>query len=506
MVPLIQAWKEEPLHGAGVVSAVITIILVALLMPKGQRRLIRGPILALVLHFLFLGFHVLLPPEESDIPFKFISLFFLLCVLARGLFLLAVNSVIARHFFQPWPKILLDLIQAIVFAIVLIATLSAAGVESTSLVTGSALVTAAIGLSLRDSLGNLVAGLAIQAERPFEVGDWIQFDQRPDNIGKVLEINWRATKVLTLDRIVVVVPNSQLAQAPIRNFDQPEKVSRRSVFFVAPYDVPTRRVQQIVLDAIRDAWGVLRQPPASVVTNDFNERGVEYWLRYFISDLERRDLIDGGVRDRIWYALHRHGITIPGPIRQVHLQHINRETEAQEEEKLYFERRRALGYVDFLADLPDDALDQLAAAAQRRFYASGEIIIREGEGGNDLFILHSGEVSVSVLDENGQQVELGRLGEHDFFGEMSLMTGAKRSATVTATKDCEVFVIDKFALAPLLESLPHLAEHISETLADRLRDRQKKIEAQQRIAPPSIPDRRYLLQRIKDFFAINQET
>src|SRR5690606_39397019 len=111
-------------------------------------------------------------------------------------------------------------------------------VEPASLLATSALLTAVIGLSLQETLGNLFAGLAIQAERPFEVNDWIQFDEHRHRVGRVVEINWRATKVETSDRVILTVPNGVLARAPIMNFSRPTALVRRSVYVDAPFDAP----------------------------------------------------------------------------------------------------------------------------------------------------------------------------------------------------------------------------------------------------------------------------
>src|SRR5262249_59228050 len=127
------------------------------------------------------------------------------------------------------PRISLDIVHVLIFVAVLLATLSAAGAEPGSLLTGSAVLTAVIGLSLRDTLGNLFAGVAIQAQRPFEVGDWIQFDDKPAHIGEVVEINWRVTKVITLDAVEIVVPNAPLGQANIVNYSRPRRWARRGI-------------------------------------------------------------------------------------------------------------------------------------------------------------------------------------------------------------------------------------------------------------------------------------
>src|SRR5262249_52675301 len=130
---------------------------------------------------------------------------------------------------------------------------------------------------------------------------------------KVLEINWRATKIVTLDEVELIIPNGTLGKAQINNFSKPTGLSRRSGDVHAPHHAPPQRVSQVILSAIADSWGVLKQPPPSVVTNAFDERGVQYWVRFFTTEFGRRDLVDGGVRDRIWYALQRNGIAIPPP-------------------------------------------------------------------------------------------------------------------------------------------------------------------------------------------------
>ena len=195
--------------------------------------------------------------------------------------------------------------------VALVVVLWEAGAAAGELFAGSAVLTAVLGFALRDTLGNVVAGLAIHAEHPFEVDDWIQYDTNAAHVGKIVEINWRATKVITLDLAYVIIPNSQLAQASIRNFTKPDPWSRRSLFIVAPYEIPPQRVQSIMLEAVRGSFGVLDSPAPSVVTNNYTERGIEYWVRIFTTEFGQGGRVDGLARDRIFYALARNGIRIP---------------------------------------------------------------------------------------------------------------------------------------------------------------------------------------------------
>ena len=488
-------------HGVGVWTAIGLAWAVVFLLPKEQRKLAVKPWLYLVLYFLFQMLEWGHKDSELPIPFDFVGLFFLLASIGRSTLLLLSKTFLFRRLMAPMPKILFDLMQGLVYLTALIFTLNAAGVEPTSLITGSALITAGLGLALKDGLSNLFAGLALQTEKPFEIGDWIQFDQHTYHIGKVLEVNWRATKVITLDDVIVVIPNAQLALNPIRNFTQPEPWSRRSIYVVAPYDVPTQRVQNIILDAIPGAFGVLKHPAPSVVTNNFTDRGVEYWVRIFTTEFHRRDRVDGAVRDRIWYAFRRHAIPIPGTQHQVEWQELDDETLAMRRQHSLQKRQEILHSNTLFDELSSNSLSQLADATRLAHYAAGEVIIQQGDPGDCLYIIHQGEVVVSKLTEDGTEIELGRLGTDAYFGEFSLMTGEPRSATVTAHQACDLLVIDKAALAPILEASPDLAIHMSDTLAERRAHRNLKLELSQR--PTPLPEQRAaLLTRIKEFFSL----
>ncbi|RLB51945.1 MAG: hypothetical protein DRJ42_15955, partial [Deltaproteobacteria bacterium] len=218
-------------YTTGVVTGLALLILGRLVLPLAGRRRLRFALFAFVLHLGLMAARALL--VDTDTRFAqglgLFGLFLLLISIGRSGVLVTAHLLVSRRIIGPLPKIFTDIVQGGIFAGALFVTLSAAGVAMDSLLTTSALLTAVVGLSLQDTLGNLFAGLAIQVQEPFEVGDWIQFDDDQDNIGMVIEINWRAARVLTLDQIEIIVPNNQLAKAPIRNFTKPMVHSRRKV-------------------------------------------------------------------------------------------------------------------------------------------------------------------------------------------------------------------------------------------------------------------------------------
>ncbi|MEM9189717.1 MAG: mechanosensitive ion channel family protein [Myxococcota bacterium] len=491
------------LAGTGVLLGAALLLVARILLPREERSKLRGPFLFYLLHGACLTIDAFLPRDSIFVqPVELLALFFVLISIGRTGFLVLAHSILSRRLARPLPKIFRDIVQATIYAIALLITLRAAGVEPGSLLTTSALLTAVIGLSLQDTLGNLFAGLAIQAQEPFRIGDWIQFDDEPKNAGEVVEINWRAVRLRTIERIEVTVPNNALARAPIRNFSRPDPESRREIHCTAPYDVSPRHVMGLLCEAIEDVPGVLREPTPSVVPNDFDERGVSYTVRYYIKDFERRDYIDGHVRERIWYALSRAEIDIPVPQRWVHL-HEPTAAEAEERDRRRIETRaKHLRGVDFLDSLPEEAITVLARMSETRLYDANEAIIRQGDEDEEFFIVLRGRVSIEVRKARRNRTQaVATLGPGQFFGEMSLMTGERRRATVRSVDECQLLVIGKQAFHRIFDDRPELIAKISRVLAAR---EEELGELTEEGMEKTKPDERSaeLLTRIRDFFSI----
>lgn len=504
--------------GIGFVVALLALVGARVTVPAEEKRRVRTPAILLALYVLAVALRLALP-ESSEAAesisgqlkdathpdlklLQALSAFFLLGSLGHSSFLLLLHSIVVRRLSGPVPVILRDLIQGLVYVAVGLVAMSVAGVEPGSLLTTSALLTAVIGLSVQDTLGNLFAGLAIQAQRPFDKGDWIQFDEDEQLVGQVTEMNWRAVTVVTLEHNEITVPNSMLAKAALRNYTRPKNIARRRAYVWAPTDIQPHRVQRLLAGALRELPGVLDDPAPSVITHQFTERGVEYEVRYFIDDFDAREVISGEVHDRIYYALRRARIAVPPPAREVFLHEINRETVAQERELQIGRNKAAIGCVGFLDVLLDEPKHRLAALVDNRIYVAGEVIIRAGETGSELFIIETGEVRVEVR-RGRQKREVARLGPGQFFGEMSLMTGEQRVATIRAMKDTAVLVADKRAFSSVLEASPELAETVSQMLAEREEELAGFDSGEVSEAGISRSERSsQLLTRIKHFFAL----
>jgi small-conductance mechanosensitive channel len=487
--------------GLGFVAAVVLLVLAwATLRPQSRGEM--GLPVGLLAFFL-----ALYPVSEwvtdavLDPIVHVVALAAILTSIGRSSFLV-IHALVERRRAGPLPRILQQILQGAIYSVVALVILRAAGVQPGSLLTGSALVTAVIGLSLQETLGNLFAGLAIQAQQPFSVGDWIQFDADLTSTARVSEINWRATRLVTIDNVEITVPNGALARAWIRNYSRPDAKVRRAVTIVAPAGLPPAEAHRIFLDALPGTEGLLESPAPDCQTIAFTDRGVEYRVRFWMTEFDRREPIDSSVRDRLWYALHRAGHEIPGAMRKVFVHETTSEARAEREADAVLQRERVLAAIDFLAPLDEAALRRVAESSRRRHFAPGEVVIREGDPGTELFLVERGELQVVVRRARGDDAIVARLGPAEFFGEMSLLTGENRRATVRAAAPTVVLAVGKDAIAPLLEQSPKLAEHISTVLAEREFALGRVVEAG--MDRKSAIDREsvVLLDRIRRFFRL----
>lgn len=493
------------LDGSGLLGSLVLVLLLVALLPSERRGLLRLPLSLLGVFVVSEALRLFLPADAATLkPARVAGVFVFLVAAARGVVLLLFHSRLTFRWAAGLPAIFRDIVQVLLYVGAVMGTLRAAGVEPSSLLTTSAVITAVVGFSLQETLGNLFSGLAIQAQRPFEVGDWVQFDQDRTSIGQVIEISWRATKVLTLDRVEIIVPNATMAKSALRNFTKPTATSRRTISVAAAYGAPPAKVKAALAEALVGIPHVLTMPAPLILLIEYGDSGINYEIRYFTDNFARSEVTDATVRERIWYALKRADITIPFPQRDVHMFHVSEETTKLEAARSIDRRDLALRYVNLFDLLPAQLHRQLAESSSVRLYAPGEIVIREGDPGAELFVVLEGEVAVLIDRGARQSSEVARLGRGEFFGEMSLMTGEPRTATVRAVEATEVLVVAREPFKELLVGRPELAEKLSMMLAERKLelDQRNSKETERQRASRTDETSKEMLVRIRDFFKL----
>jgi small-conductance mechanosensitive channel/CRP-like cAMP-binding protein len=491
-------FEVASLQGAAFVCTVAMLLLGLVLLPREERGALKAPVLLLFAHILvaLCSFSVKhgLPLRGATITM--VTLLF--AALARVSFLLIVDWLFGKVLRKRLPKIFRDIFQAVVFLAMAMLALHELGFELSSLLTTSAILTAVLGLSLQETLSNVFAGLAVQAERPFEVGDWVQFGENQTLIGQVVEINWRATKLRTHARNETIVPNGIIARSTIQNFGRPEPVTRSTVGFLAPYEVTPNEVERALEGCLGQFPGVSETPAPQLWTEGFADSGVSYQLVYFITDYGSRKSIESRVRNRIWYALERAGISIPyAPIRNPELARAG--TPIRDPKLVWNQEAIAalLERVEFFDSLPEAVRRRLGELARVERYGRDEPIVAQGNAGSDLFVVATGEVSVVTVDSAGEQHHLATLGPSSLFGELSLITGT-RSATVVSTVESVVVRVSHDAFRQALEEVPSLSESILALLTERCERLARNGDAPDAAASASV--RQAFLSRLRCLF------
>jgi small-conductance mechanosensitive channel/CRP-like cAMP-binding protein len=412
------------------------------------------------------------------------------------------------------PRIMLDLLTAIGVIVVFIAVGRRAGFSVAGLITTSAVLTAVIGFSLQDTLGNVMGGLSLQLDKSIAVGDWVTLGPGQPS-GRVAEIRWRYTAIETRSWDTVIIPNGTIAKSSItiigRRGGATTMTRRQIEFFVDFRWSPTQ-----VIDAVEAALRkdpvprMATDPPPHVLMMGVRDSYAQFVVRYWLTDLNVDDPTDSAVRIRVWFAMRRAGISFSIPASSVFLTHETPEREARKAERELDQRMRALKNVDLFSGLTPKLQRALADQLELSPFARGESITREGEQDDGLYMIVEGEAVVRIgggsNDSSGLlgARDVARLGPGQFFGEMSLMTGEARTATVIADTDMLCYRMNKGAFEEILKETPAIADQIAEVLVMRRTAlsaaRDERDEVRKKRHETAKQD---LLGRIRGFFGLD---
>ncbi|MBK9387177.1 MAG: mechanosensitive ion channel [Planctomycetes bacterium] len=397
------------------------------------------------------------------------------------------------------PKLFLDILR---FVIVLlggaIAVSTVWGIELSGLITALGVGSLVVGLALQDTLGSVFAGVALLFERPFAVGEWVRIGTIT---GKVSEMNWRSTRLITRNKEQVVVPNLMLGKEVIFNFSQPTPLHREVRRIGFSYDDPPNRVKRVLVSCALSSRGVLATPPPEARVVTYADFFVEYEVLLYIDDYDKLNTIVDEFMTKVWYAAKRNNLTIPYPIRTVHMTQMPAKAEVPAHQRF----TSALHRVPVFIPMDESELDKLAQEASLESFGKGERIVRQGEPGDALYVIVEGAAVVSISDGAGLEREVARLGRGEFFGEMALLTGEPRTAHVTAAEDLDVLVIYKGSLKGILERRPGLAQEMAEMVEAR-RHGLQAVRDMASLAPEkrkeAVDRTSQLVLRIRHFFGV----
>ena len=361
-----------------------------------------------------------------------------------------------------------------------------------ALFTTSAIFGVILGLALQDTLGNFFAGISLQADRPFQVGDVITVGAQR-HTGVVEEISWRAIKIRTFTNHVVLIANSNAAKEPIEVCPR-GNLNARLVFFNTLYTDSPAKTIHVVREAVREADNVSERVTPIVRIRNLGDNGVDYEVKYWLEDYAKYNDTDALVRQRIWYAFRRAGLNFAYPTRTLHVERWRTPKVIEDGDGGAIAER--LSAVDIFAPLSSDEITMLAQAAVSHIFAPSETVIRAGDPGSSMFVVHKGRVRVQV-SENGRSRTVATLNEGDFFGEMALFTGEPRTANVLALEETEVLEIGHSAMKRVFDTNPDLVESLSHIMSER-----RQGLASHSDSPVTASDSSGILSAIKRFFGL----
>ncbi|NEP56686.1 MAG: mechanosensitive ion channel [Symploca sp. SIO2G7] len=319
-----------------------------------------------------------------------------------------------------------------------------------------------IALALQDTLSNLVSGFLLLADSPFKKGDWIKVG---DLTGKVVDMNWRAVRLLTFEEDLLVIPNGALGKQNILNHSQPTPKSWVSFSVSFSRNDPPNRVKEVLHEVYEQITGTVG--PAYILTKSFNDFSISYSIWICGKDLFPKFQAAEKFKTRLFYAAKRQGLTIPYPIEY---QYISDASEL-DGQKSTPENQQQL--VEYLLSLPyfisvsSQVLTKLVQKTTVEYYGTEEQIIQEGEFVRGFYIIQNGSAKLTIKDTTGSEQEVTRISNGDFFGESVFMSGRPSIVSVTALGDLQLIKIAADAAANLLLENPKFAKQIDESLDER---------------------------------------
>jgi len=401
-------------------------------------------------------------------------------VLCHRLFCsLALDCFVAGVKGRPVPNILKHLIAIGVGTVALMAAINVLFTVSVSgILTLSSVIGVVVGLALRPIILDVFSGLSANLDTAFKIGDWIELSGEPDGrayAGWVEEVNWRTTHIRTRSGDMIICPNSIISTVIISNLSRPFPLSQFEVSVKLPPDLDSARafrVLQAAVDSTLDSeHGPSSDKRPDVLIKAIQESGVEYLVRFWL-DASKHDAAE--VKHEVLTSVHRHLLLAGVPLADAVILNLDRRETS--DPASFAGRTAVLSRIELFGGIGDKGIRRLAEGLAARNFEPGELLVVQGEDGNDMFVIVEGAVEV-LVNVDGGEIAVDRMQAGDYFGEMSLLTDEPRSASIRGLTRGIVYQIGRDAIASLIDSDAGLMELLSRNLADRNLNRFSKIEA-----------------------------
>lgn len=365
------------------------------------------------------------------------------------------------------PRILEEIVFLLAYVVWLLIRLSDIGFDPASLLASTAVLTAAVAFAMQDTLGNVLSGLALQTDQSVRIGDWLEID---DIKGEVIQVQWRSTVLQTILGERILIPNSYLMKTQVRIVGgQTVKAKRYPVYFYTGFELSPSLVITTVEHSLKNVnWPGVDSKAGSVCqVLDFNNGLVTYAVYIWLTDPKRLGYNQSLVRQHLYALFVRNDWKMASPSME-----LNHSRQPQNQGKNLLDKHKVNNKLEFLkkinlfAPLSQDELLNLAQSLKTLPYIAGNVVVEQGDSGDSMYIVCNGFASV-WLETNNVINMVAKLNKYDIFGEMSLMTGQPRTATIRASSNLVCYQLDKDNFKNILKTRPELADMFAETLTMR---------------------------------------
>jgi len=400
------------------------------------------------------------------------------------------------------PRVLVDAISVVIMTLAFLLTAGFVYDKQISgLITVSGVGAVVLGLAMQDLLTNIFAGIAIHIEKSYQVGDWLVIDGKS---ARVIEISWRATRLLTFDDVRIEVPNSYFIRNTITDYAKPTPQHAARIQVPLHYNVPPLRAKEVLREAAASVPGVVPGAKIAVFFKEFSDSSVIYEIKFFVENHSISGTVQSDVRASCWYAVKRAGMEIPFPQITLNQPAIDHHSSAASTRGA---AAKMLVSHSIFGVLKSEQIEELVNSSPVRLFCANDFIVRQGAEGHSMFFIIKGTADVRIADASGSGIvtTVAQLKPSDCVGEMSLLTGAPRSANVVATSEIEAVEITKDVFALLLKKNPDVVARLGELLEQRQSDNERMAKAQKSFSQDTAvrPTKETILRRFRQFFNLD---
>ncbi|GAB4197911.1 MAG: hypothetical protein OHK0057_30350 [Thermoflexibacter sp.] len=375
-------------------------------------------------------------------------------VLWEGIFARQKQSVV--------PQLFRNIFDAIVYAIALILIMHFIfGQPANGLIAASSVLAFVLGIAARDALATIFLGISLSLNESLKKGDWITINNQT---GQIIDMDWRAVTLQTLQNAILIIPNNVFANATIANHSRTQPHKMLEITVLQSYEHSPQRVKDLLLKSASQSFLVLKDPKPQVFVSKYEKDGIRYTLQVYTN--EWQDLkVSNEVLSIAWYAFYREGIDWDlDPSTQI-LPHLQVPEDKSDEE--ITKHVTILKNKGIFTALNERELTAMIAIAKKKVYGALEVIVKQGDEGSSLFYVAEGILEVLIDQEDGSKLKVAELKNGDIFGEMALLTGQRRTATVVAVTEVALYEISKEIITPVIDHRRQILNDMSMLLAQR---------------------------------------